>query len=583
VARELAAASRVPGSGGRAELVLHMGDVVYMTGERRLYDRNFRRPYADFLTEDSRFDRFTFRLPFLPVPGNHDYYDFPAWAGALVRTPVLGAGLRAVARELFAFSLPEGGSDMGRAFMEAFVNGTERHATPALRYEPGRDTRLPNRYYRFRFGTVDFFALDSNTLGAPLPGDAADAARASATRNLANLRAEAEALDAELRREQGRLERWRAQERERLAEDPASRAEVAGLAADVIAALERGRAALAALPAPSRARVVARALRHWRRAHAGLTRARGARARAAAVARLEQAGQDVDLARRALEESLVDLAEGAARTALVDGVASIEAARERWTLRLAQDPPQELCDHIAKLSEATLQTQRGIASDGLRARYRPEDYDAAQLQWLERSLRESERERPQQWRIVYLHHPLFTTTTAYCENDEVRGIRASLVPMLNGRVHAVFSGHAHSFEWLRSDRLSDTALFVTGGGGQVTLNRSVLDPARHERHLERYRALREAGVTEATVAGRGPRATDGEDGFLYHFLSVVVTPETITVRPIGVRRIAGGYRRETPMPVHHVAALPAVRPPWETRRLEAVVLRRGAPPRPVWA
>ena len=33
-----------------------------MTGERRLYDRNFRRPYAPFLTPESTVDRLVFIL-----------------------------------------------------------------------------------------------------------------------------------------------------------------------------------------------------------------------------------------------------------------------------------------------------------------------------------------------------------------------------------------------------------------------------------------------------------------------------------------------------------------------------------------
>src|SRR5262249_12778589 len=75
VAQHLAADAALPDSAGDAALVLHTGDVVYMAGERRLYDRNFRRPYAAFLTPESTVDRLVFRLPFLPVPGNHDYYD----------------------------------------------------------------------------------------------------------------------------------------------------------------------------------------------------------------------------------------------------------------------------------------------------------------------------------------------------------------------------------------------------------------------------------------------------------------------------------------------------------------------------
>jgi hypothetical protein len=40
-------------------------------------------------------------------------------------------------------------------------------ASQGLRYQPGEFTRLPNRYYRFRYGGIDFFALDSSTLNDP--------------------------------------------------------------------------------------------------------------------------------------------------------------------------------------------------------------------------------------------------------------------------------------------------------------------------------------------------------------------------------------------------------------------------------
>src|SRR5207237_499945 len=83
-------------------------------------------------------------------------------------------------------------------------------------------------------------------------------------------------------------------------------------------------------PAKRRTRVAARTLRRWQRGQAGLARAASAKARAAAAARLEQAELDIGLALRALEEALVDLPEGGARTALLDAVASIEATRDRW-------------------------------------------------------------------------------------------------------------------------------------------------------------------------------------------------------------------------------------------------------------
>src|SRR5689334_1549691 len=47
VARELAR-DTCPAGSASAACILHTGDVIYMTGERRLYDRNFRSPYAPF-------------------------------------------------------------------------------------------------------------------------------------------------------------------------------------------------------------------------------------------------------------------------------------------------------------------------------------------------------------------------------------------------------------------------------------------------------------------------------------------------------------------------------------------------------
>ena len=43
------------------------------------------------------------------------------------------------------------------------------HTGVCLRYQPGNLTRLPNRYYTFRYGGIDFFALDSNTFNTPEP------------------------------------------------------------------------------------------------------------------------------------------------------------------------------------------------------------------------------------------------------------------------------------------------------------------------------------------------------------------------------------------------------------------------------
>jgi hypothetical protein len=107
VGREMARDAVAPVGDGAGQMVVHTGDVIYMTGERRLYDRNFRRPYSRFLTEGSTVDNLLFRIPFLPVPGNHDYYDLGSWAAWLARVPLLGRGLRALAHRFFAFGIPK--------------------------------------------------------------------------------------------------------------------------------------------------------------------------------------------------------------------------------------------------------------------------------------------------------------------------------------------------------------------------------------------------------------------------------------------------------------------------------------------
>lgn len=163
--------------------VLHTGDLVYLVGSSEQYPRNFIRPYREWLVGGEhwrrlRFDAMTFRLPFLPVPGNHDYYD-------LSRPLVLLAGLSNPVRRLWpslVFDVGSHGSHVGEAYARAFLDGLallpeeelaghlDRHyraeldGRRCLAYRPGQFTRLPNRYYHFRWAGVDVFALDSNTL-----------------------------------------------------------------------------------------------------------------------------------------------------------------------------------------------------------------------------------------------------------------------------------------------------------------------------------------------------------------------------------------------------------------------------------
>ncbi|NET36672.1 MAG: hypothetical protein F6K19_32365 [Cyanothece sp. SIO1E1] len=62
--------------------LLHTGDVVYQVGSSEQYPDNFIKPYREFLVGGEQpdriaYDQMLFRLPFLPVLGNHDYYNLP--------------------------------------------------------------------------------------------------------------------------------------------------------------------------------------------------------------------------------------------------------------------------------------------------------------------------------------------------------------------------------------------------------------------------------------------------------------------------------------------------------------------------
>ncbi|WP_333268903.1 metallophosphoesterase [Microcoleus sp. Aus8_D3] len=170
--------------------LLHTGDVVYLVGSSEYYLQNFIRPYREFIVggeQPSRiaYDRMVFKFPFLPVPGNHDYYDLPIFYGILSATAL---PLRRLLGSKLDLDVGWHGSEIGNAYAKAFLDYLKAHKLPGeldrhldahytaststgrcIRYQPGRFTRLPNRYYTFRSGGIDFFALDSNTFNEPLP------------------------------------------------------------------------------------------------------------------------------------------------------------------------------------------------------------------------------------------------------------------------------------------------------------------------------------------------------------------------------------------------------------------------------
>jgi 3',5'-cyclic AMP phosphodiesterase CpdA len=174
--------------GEDARFLLHSGDVVYQVGSSEQYRANFIHPYREWLVggEDWRtiaYDRMVFRRPFLPVPGNHDYYDLPLPLGILSG---LSWPLRRLLRRFIVLDVGWHGSHQGQAYARAFLDvlaavpepELQAHlrsrydgrldGSPCLRYRPGAFTRLPNRYYRCRCAGVEVFALDSNTFNQPV-------------------------------------------------------------------------------------------------------------------------------------------------------------------------------------------------------------------------------------------------------------------------------------------------------------------------------------------------------------------------------------------------------------------------------
>jgi hypothetical protein len=172
----------------QCNFVLHTGDVIYTVGSREYYPSNFIEPYREFLRggenpQNIAYDNMVFDTPILTTLGNHDYYDVPLLYRVLTG-PTLQ--LRRLLRYK-DFEIGWHGSEQGDAYAKAFLDYLARfnsvqleshldeHYTAktdngrCLRYEPGHFTRLPNRYYTFRYGGIDFFALDSNTINEPTP------------------------------------------------------------------------------------------------------------------------------------------------------------------------------------------------------------------------------------------------------------------------------------------------------------------------------------------------------------------------------------------------------------------------------
>ncbi len=163
---------------------LHTGDLVYPFGSSELYKDNFMQLYRNVFGNNGRFQKtddnqIIFNQAFFPIPGNHDYYDLTFLPRLIAQ---LSLPLRRWLKSQFGLTIGWDSSYQGKAYAQTFLDclsqqklqrdlasylqqhySAETKSGKCLRYQPGKFTRLPNRYYTFRYGGIDFFALDSNT------------------------------------------------------------------------------------------------------------------------------------------------------------------------------------------------------------------------------------------------------------------------------------------------------------------------------------------------------------------------------------------------------------------------------------
>jgi hypothetical protein len=137
--------------------------------------------------------------------------------------------------------------------------------------------------------------------------------------------------------------------------------------------------------------------------------------------------------------------------------------------------------------------------------------DREQLRWIEKETTESRAE----WKIAYLHHPLYTSGRYTLA---ARGIRFSLESaFVNGGINVVFSGHEHIYE--RSEIEQGILYFVSGGAG----------------------SLREGDAHPSQMIAR---SYDRD----YHFMLVEITDEGLffqAINRVGVTVDAGVLKRPT--------------------------------------
>ena len=85
--------------------------------------------------------------------------------------------------------------------------------------------------------------------------------------------------------------------------------------------------------------------------------------------------------------------------------------------------------------------------------------DRAQLAWLQEQLRSSGSE----WKIIYFHHPLYSSGDRHGSDEQLRDVLEPL--FVEFGVSVVFSGHDHFYERIKPQK--GIYYFISGAGGQL--------------------------------------------------------------------------------------------------------------------
>jgi len=134
-----------------------------------------------------------------------------------------------------------------------------------------------------------------------------------------------------------------------------------------------------------------------------------------------------------------------------------------------------------------------------------------QIRWFEKEVTESRAE----WKVAFLHHPLYTSGRYTLA---ARGIRLALESaFVNGGVDVVFSGHEHLYE--RAELQRGILYFITGGAGSLRAGDAAPSPVVARSYDQDYHFM---------------LAEISDDGFFFQ-----------AINRLGVTVDAGSLRRPT--------------------------------------